>query len=172
MIGLIVARSKNNVIGKNGQIPWRIKGEQKQFKELTTGNVVIMGRRSYEEIGKPLPNRVNIVVSGSKVFEGENLITVDSLQGALEIAKQKYPEKNVYIAGGYRLFEEALPLVDKMFITEVDLVVEGGDTFFPVFNTNEFDKEVVEMGGDEVSFTRVTYTKQKQLEKEVSDIEL
>ena len=55
MIGLIVARSKNNVIGKNGQIPWRIKGEQKQFKELTTGNTVVMGRKSYEEIGHPLP---------------------------------------------------------------------------------------------------------------------
>ena len=63
MISLIVARSKNNVIGKNGQIPWKIKGEQKQFRELTTGNVVIMGRKSYEEIGHPLPNRMNIVVS-------------------------------------------------------------------------------------------------------------
>ena len=63
MIGLIVARSKNNVIGKNGNIPWKIKGEQKQFRELTTGNVVIMGRKSYEEIGHPLPNRMNIVVS-------------------------------------------------------------------------------------------------------------
>ena len=58
MIGLIVARSKNNVIGKNGNIPWKIKGEQKQFRELTTGNVVIMGRKSYEEIGHPLPNRM------------------------------------------------------------------------------------------------------------------
>ena len=63
MIGLIVARSKNNVIGKNGEIPWKIKGEQKQFKELTTGNTVIMGRKSYEEIGRPLPNRKNIIVS-------------------------------------------------------------------------------------------------------------
>jgi len=60
MIGLIVARSKNNVIGKNGEIPWKIKGEQKQFRELTTGNVVIMGRKSYEEIGHPLPNRRSI----------------------------------------------------------------------------------------------------------------
>ena len=79
MIGLIVARSKNNVIGKNGQIPWKIKGEQKQFKELTTGNVVVMGRKSYEEIGHSLPNRKNIIVSKSKNFAGENLITVGSL---------------------------------------------------------------------------------------------
>ena len=80
MVGLIVARSKNNVIGKNGQIPWRIKGEQKQFKELTTGNVVVMGRRSYEEIGHPLPNRMNIIVSRTKKFEGENLRTASSVQ--------------------------------------------------------------------------------------------
>ena len=63
MIGLIVARSKNNVIGRNGEIPWKIKGEQKFFKELTIGNIVVMGRKSYEEIGHPLPNRQNIIVS-------------------------------------------------------------------------------------------------------------
>ena len=80
MIGLIVARSKNNVIGKNGEIPWKIKGEQKQFRELTTGNVVVMGRKSYEEIGHPLPNRKNIIVSKTKNFSGENLVTVGSLQ--------------------------------------------------------------------------------------------
>lgn len=66
MIGLIIARSKNNSIGKNGEIPWKIKGEQKQFRELTTGNVVIMGRKSYEEIGHLLQNRKNVVVSKTK----------------------------------------------------------------------------------------------------------
>ena len=75
MTGLIVARSINNVIGKNGRIPWKIEGEQKQFKELTTGNIVIMGRKSYEEIGHPLPNRKTIVVSKTKEFKGENLET-------------------------------------------------------------------------------------------------
>lgn len=79
MIGLIVARSKNNVIGKNGNIPWKIKGEQKQFRELTTGNVVIMGRKSYEEIGHPLPNRMNIVVSTTTEYQGDNLVSVKSL---------------------------------------------------------------------------------------------
>ena len=77
MIGLIVARSKNNVIGKNGNIPWKIKGEQKQFRELTTGNVVIMGRKSYEEIGHPLPNRMNIVVSTTTEYQGDNLVSVN-----------------------------------------------------------------------------------------------
>ena len=71
MIALIAALSKNRVIGKEGRIPWKIKGEQKRFKELTTGNVVIMGRRSYEEIGRPLPGRITIVVSSTKDFTGE-----------------------------------------------------------------------------------------------------
>ena len=69
MIGLIVAYDKNRVIGNKGRIPWRIKGEQLRFKNLTTGNVVVMGRRSYEEIGRPLPNRLTIVVSSTKCFD-------------------------------------------------------------------------------------------------------
>jgi len=158
MIGLIVARSKNNVIGKNGQIPWRIKGEQKQFKELTTGNVVIMGRKSYEEIGHPLPNRMNIVVSGTVNDTGENLATVKSLQEALELAGT---EKDVYVSGGYRLFLEALPIVDKMYITEVDTTVEDGDTFFPEFDPEEFELEIGETGGEEIKFTRTIYTRKQ-----------
>ena len=82
--------------------PWRIKGEQKQFKELTTGNTVVMGRKSYEEIGHPLPNRMNIVVSNTAYYSGENLLTVHSLQEALDAVK----EGNVYISGGYGLFKE------------------------------------------------------------------
>ena len=159
MVGLIVARSKNNVIGKNGQIPWRIKGEQKQFKELTTGNAIVMGRKSYEEIGHPLPNRLNIIVSRTKKFEGENLITASSVQEAIALAKEKDENLNVYIAGGYGLYKEAIPFVDKMYITEVDLVVEDGDVFFPEFDADEFDLEIGETGGEEIKFTRTVYVR-------------
>jgi dihydrofolate reductase len=155
MVGLIVARSKNNVIGKNGQIPWRIKGEQKQFKELTTGNVVVMGRKSYEEIGHPLPNRKNIIVSRTKVFEGENLVTASSVEEAIAIAG----DADIYIAGGYGLYKEAIPFVDKMYITEVDIVVEDGDVFFPEFSVDDFDIEIGETGGEEIHFTRTIYTR-------------
>ena len=157
MIALIVARSKNNVIGKNGSIPWRIKGEQKQFRELTTGNVVIMGRKSYEEIGHPLPNRKNIVVSTTRQFSGENLVTVDSLREALDIAG----DEDVFVAGGYRLFEEAIPFVDVRYITEVDTVVADGDVFFPPFDENDFDLTVGETAGDDIKYTRMIYTRKK-----------
>lgn len=157
MIGLIVARSKNNVIGKNGEIPWKIKGEQKQFRELTTGNVVIMGRKSYEEIGHPFPNRKNIVVSKTKSFEDVNLVTVSSLQEALAITN----DEQVYIAGGYGLFKEALPLVDIMYITEIDMIIDNGDVFFPEFDSGEFDVAVGETSGEVVKYTRTIYTRKK-----------
>ena len=161
MVGLIVARSKNNVIGKNGKIPWKIKGEQKQFRELTTGNVVVMGRKSYEEIGHPLPNRKNIVVSKSKNFTGENLVTVGSLQEAISISNGE----KVYIAGGYGLFKEALPLVDTMYITEIDIVIENGDVFFPEFDSNEFDIAIGETGGEDIKYTRTIYTRRNNFPK-------
>ncbi len=153
MIGLIVARSKNNVIGKGGEIPWKIKGEQKQFKELTTGNIVVMGRRSYEEIGHPLPNRETIVVSRTKKFKGDNLKTAQSVEEAIKMAQGK----NVFISGGYGLYKEAIPFVDIMYITEVDLEVADGDTFFPEFNVDDFAKTVGETLGDDITYTRTTY---------------
>ncbi len=158
MIGLIVARSKNNVIGKNGQIPWRIKGEQKQFKELTTGNVVVMGRKSYEEIGHPLPNRKTIVVSRTKKYEGENLATASSVEEAIKMAG----DEKVYISGGYGLYKEAIPYVDVMYITEVQTEIEDGDTFFPEFDENDFDIEEGETGGEDIKFIRTTYTRKKK----------
>ena len=178
MVGLIVARSKNNVIGKNGQIPWRIKGEQKQFKELTTGNVVVMGRKSYEEIGHPLPNRLNIIVSRTEKYEGENLLSAPSVQEAIALAQDKEAlsragftpkgEPDIYISGGYGLYKEAVAFVDKMYITEVDTVVEDGDVFFPEFDAEAFDKKTGASGGDEIKFTRTVYTRRVQ-EKKTGD---
>lgn len=155
MIGLIVAYTKNRVIGRDGQIPWKIKGEQKRFRELTTGNVVIMGRRSYEEIGRPLPNRYTIVVSNTQKFEAENCTTVGSLEEAIRIADK---EKNIYISGGAGLYKEAIDIVDKMFITEIDAVVEG-DTYFPEFREEDFSKETECHVDGEMPYDYVTYTR-------------
>ena len=151
MIGLIVARSKNNVIGKDGKIPWNIKGEQKQFKELTTNNTIIMGRKTYEDIGRPLPNRKNIVVSRTTNFK--EVITVDSLEKAISLA-----EGNIYIIGGYNLFKEAIPLVDVMYITEVNLVIENGDVMFPEFNEDDF---TITVGEETKDYKRYIYSRKK-----------
>lgn len=154
MIALIVAFSKNQVIGNGGCIPWKIKGEQKRFKELTIGNVVIMGRHSYEEIGKPLPDRTTIVISNTKNFNSKNCFTVKSLQEGIWLAGNK----NIYIAGGAKVYKESLPLVEKMYITEIDKIIEG-DTFFPPFCKNLFFKELNKKFKGEISYTYVTYTR-------------
>ena len=141
MNSLIVAFAKNNVIGKEGKIPWNIEGEQSRFKELTTNNIVIMGRKTFEEIyqklQKPLPNRINIIISKTKQYKFKDCYTFDSLENALIFCQKEFPQKDVYISGGASLYEKALPLVEKMFITEVDLDVLG-DTFFPAFDKKEF----------------------------------
>ncbi len=161
MIGLIVAYAKNRVIGNKGQIPWRIKGEQRRFRELTTGNVVIMGRRSYDEIGHPLPNRNTIVVSKTANYEAENCVTVGSLTEAIDIAKTKWPEMNIYLSGGAGIYREGLDLADKLFVTEVELEPEG-DTFFPEFDETKYDKTVDEAVDGEIPYTYVTYTKKNE----------
>ena len=158
MTGLIVAYTKNRVIGNKGQIPWRIKGEQRRFKELTTGNVVIMGRRSYDEIGRPLPNRFTIVVSKTASYEAENCVTLPSLTEAVSYAQEHFPDKNIYLSGGAGIYREGLPLADKLFITEVDLEIEG-DTFFPEFDESLYTRTVDEEVEGEIPYKYVTYTK-------------
>lgn len=156
MIGLIVAHTKNRVIGKDGSMPWNIPGELSRFRELTTGNVVIMGRRTYESIGKPLPNRYNIILSKTQRFETENCTTAGSLEEALRIAG----DRDIFIGGGGKLYEKAIPLVDKMYITEIDAVIDG-DTFFPEFDKNEFIREVEKTVDGELPYEYVTYTRKE-----------
>lgn len=157
MIALIVARSKNNVIGRNGKIPWSIPGEQKQFRELTTGNIVVMGRKTFEEIGHPLPDRKNIVISRNAQYSYDNLIILPSLNDALEY----YSEGDIYIAGGYNLFKEAIDIVDKMYITEIDLVIENGDVFFPIFQEEDFNVQLLEENHESIPYKRLVYSRKK-----------
>ena len=157
MIALIAARSKNNVIGRNGKIPWSIPGEQKQFRELTTGNIVVMGRKTFEEIGYPLHNRKNIVISRNAQYSYDNLIVVPSLNDALDY----YSEGDIYIAGGYNLFKEVIDIVDKMYLTEIDLFIENGDVFFPIFQEEDFNVQLLEENHDTIPYKRLVYSRKK-----------
>ncbi len=160
MISLIVAFAKNNVIGKDGKIPWNIDGEQSRFKELTTNNIVIMRRKTFEEIyqklQKPLPNRINIVISKTKKYDFENCFTFNSLDAALDFCKKTVPQKDIFISGGGALYQKALPIVEKMYITEIDLEVPG-DTFFPKFSKDEFIFEEEIPVKSNVDFVYKTY---------------
>lgn len=160
MISLIVAFAKNNVIGKDGKIPWNIEREQSRFKELTTNNIVIMGRKTFEEIyqklQKPLPNRINIVISKTKKYDFENCFTFDSLDAALDFCKKTFPQKDIFISGGAALYKKALPIVEKMYITEIALEVPG-DTFFPKFLEDDFICEEEIPVKSNVDFVYKTY---------------
>ncbi len=160
MLALIAALSKNHVIGNKGVIPWKIKGEQKRFKELTTGKTIIMGKRSFEEIGKPLPNRKTIVISNTTKYEYENCITLGSLAQAIEYVGQE----DAFVAGGEQLYREALPFVDIMYLTVLDLEIEG-DTYFPCFNEKEFSLTSVEEFQGEIPYKYLTYIRNSLADK-------
>lgn len=154
MIALIAAMTPDWVIGREGRIPWNIPGEQKRFKELTMGHVIVMGRRTYEEIGRPLPGRQTIVVSTTKNFDQPGCRTAGSLKEALMLADGE----DVYISGGSRLYEEALPLADVLYLTEIESRIEG-DAYFPEFDAQKYQKCVEERHEGEIPYTYVTYRK-------------
>ncbi len=138
MINIIVAASKNHVIGKDNKLLWHLPNDLKYFKAVTSGHPVIMGRKTFESIGKPLPNRLNIIISRNQYEPQENLIYTTSLQEAITIAKAK--DEEIFIIGGGEIYRQALPLADKIHFTLVDTVIEG-DTFFPELSENDWQTE-------------------------------
>ncbi len=156
MTGIIVAYDRNRLIGKDGTMPWYIPGELKRFRALTENNVVIMGRKTYESLAGPLPDRINIVLSRSENYTGENLYTAGTLADALTMAKEKWPEKDIYIGGGANLYAQTLDIADVLYITEIDAEFEG-DTFFPEFDESKFYKTVEGRYESSVPYTYVTY---------------
>lgn len=132
-ISLIVAAAQNGVIGRNNQLIWHLPDDLKQFKRLTTGHPIIMGRKTFDSIGKPLPNRTSIVVTRQSVAEApfsESLQYVRSLEEALDVARQKDTEE-AFVIGGAEIYRLALPLADKIYLTEVKAAFEG-DAFFSI----------------------------------------
>ena len=129
MITIIAALGKNNEIGLNNDLLWRLPKDLKRFKALTTGNTIIMGRKTYESIGRPLPNRKNIVITRNKTYQAKGCLVVNSLDEALEQCKSQ----ECFIIGGASIYKEAFPIATKMELTLVDFEGEA-DTFFPTIN--------------------------------------
>ncbi len=135
-ISCIVAMTQNRVIGHGNQIPWYLPADLKYFKKITSGHAVIMGRNCFESIGRPLPNRTNIVVSRDAFFIASSCIVVRSLEEALHTAHE-LNEEEIFIIGGGQIYEQTLELWDKLYLTLVDCDCEG-DVFFPVINEDEW----------------------------------
>ena len=133
---IIVARSKNGVIGKDGDLPWHLPEDLKRFKSLTTDHAIIMGRKTWDSIGRPLPNRQNIVISrdSTKKFEGATL--APTLDAALEIVE---PHRSPFIIGGSEIYRLALDVTQTIEMTLIDAEVDG-DTFFPDLNPNDWEE--------------------------------
>jgi dihydrofolate reductase len=136
---LVVAMARNRVIGRDNALPWRLPAELAHFKRVTMGHPIIMGRKTYESIGKPLPGRMNIVVSRNRDFVAPGCTVVESLDKAYEAAGNA---EEVSIIGGTSLFEAALPTADCLHLTEVEAEVEG-DTWFPAFDRGEWTQHEV-----------------------------
>ncbi|HLT07168.1 MAG TPA: dihydrofolate reductase [Cyclobacteriaceae bacterium] len=138
-IALIVAVARNGVIGKDNQLVWKLSGDLQHFKRTTLGHFIIMGRKTYESMGKPLPGRTSIVITRDKRYEVPSPhYVVHSLDEAIAIANSLHVEQ-VFVLGGAQIFAMALPLVDEMIVTEVDARPEG-DTFFPPVDYSEWEK--------------------------------
>lgn len=130
MIAIIAAMAENCVIGRDGKIPWHLPEDMKRFRELTMGQIVVMGRRTWEEIGEPLPGRVTCLVSASCDIQQENMFTVSSLPEAVRQAERMYPERHIFLCGGASIYQEGMRLADRIYLTVLDRTVEG-DTYFP-----------------------------------------
>ena len=138
-ISIIVAKGKNNVIGRDNQLPWHLPGDLKHFKNTTIGHHVIMGRKTFESMGKPLPGRTSIVITRNEDYTvPEDHYVVHHLESALELARSKELSQ-VYVLGGAEIFKLALPLTDELVITEIDAAPEG-DTFFPAIDDQAWEK--------------------------------
>lgn len=136
---LIVATTLNHVIGKDNQMPWHLPADLTWFRQNTTGKPVIMGRKTFESIGRPLPKRINIVLSRHP-YEHEGVIWKDSLESAVDFVKDS---EEIMLIGGGELFKQYLPKADKLYLTQIQAEIEG-DTFFPEINLDEWHIEFEE----------------------------
>ncbi|MFA6081319.1 MAG: dihydrofolate reductase [Patescibacteria group bacterium] len=153
MISIIAAIGKNRELGKDNKLLWHISQDFKRFKDLTSGHVVIMGRKTYESLPekfRPLPNRINIVVTRDINFKEDGIIVCHSIEEAINSAKEKTSE--IFIIGGASIYEQGIKYADKLYLTLVDKEFSEADAFFPEYG--EFKKKVFEKShnSDDIKF--------------------
>ncbi|QQV03184.1 MULTISPECIES: dihydrofolate reductase [Chryseobacterium] len=137
MTTIVVAMGENNEIGSDNQLLWHLPKDLKHFKEITSGHPVIMGRKTYESIGKPLPNRTNIVVSRKKDWFEEGILIVGSIKEAVKFAKKI--DEEIFIIGGGTIYDQTMEIVDKLEVTLVKANLEA-DTYFPEIDSKIWKK--------------------------------
>jgi dihydrofolate reductase len=144
MVAFIVAAADNGVIGRQGQLPWHLPLDLQHFKQLSLGHPVVMGRRTFESLGRPLPGRANIVVTRQLGWTAPSCETSNSLTQALELAATKPGGEVVCVIGGGEIYQAALPTADVVYLTEVHHTVPDGDAFFPPLPPSDWREETRE----------------------------
>lgn len=148
IVSLIAALDRQRGIGKDNQLPWRLTADLKRFRELTTGHHLIVGRKTYESIGKPLPNRTMIIVTRQPDFQAEGCLIVDSIAAALALAESR-GESEVFVIGGAEIYAQTLSLADCLYLTFVEAEVEA-DAFFPAYEAAHWvERETIPHAADE-----------------------
>ncbi|CAK6475097.1 dihydrofolate reductase [Peribacillus castrilensis] len=137
MISLIVAMDQNRVIGKNNKLPWHLPADLQYFKKVTMGHPIVMGRKTFESIGRVLPGRENVIVTRNQEFKAEGCVVLHDIAQIKMFADNH--EEEVFVIGGAEIFKEILPFTDRLYITEIHETFEG-DTFFPEIDENEWDE--------------------------------
>lgn len=166
-ISIVVAISSNGVIGADGGLPWRLPSDLKRFKKDTMGKALVMGRKTWESVGRPLPGRANIVVTRQKGYIAEGADVVSSLEEAVKLARARLrclPGDEICIIGGGELYRQALDIADRMIVTHVMMEVEG-DTHFPPIDEAAWQpvsREPIAAGeGDSAAMLHVVYERRK-----------
>ncbi|WP_441003074.1 type 3 dihydrofolate reductase [Pseudocolwellia agarivorans] len=136
ILSMVVATANNRVIGKDNDMPWHLPADLAYFKKTTLGKPVIMGRKTYESIGRPLPGRQNIVISRDINYKAEGVETVTSVDAALALVSEV---EEVMVIGGGAIYQHCLPAADRLYITHIEAEIEG-DTQFPFYDTNIWKK--------------------------------
>ena len=158
MISLMVAHDPNHVIGRNNQLPWHIPEDLAYFKKHTVGKAIVMGRNTYESIGRPLPKRRNIVVSRNEELKIEGAYVVHSLEDAVKLAEEVHEE--VMVIGGEQIFRTVLPKADRLYITLVHTEFEG-DTYFPEYGEGwKLSSQSERFESGDVSFSYLIYDRE------------
>ena len=137
-ISIIVAKDKNNAIGKDDKLLVHLPKDLKMFKDKTINNIIIMGRKTFQSIGKALPNRINIIITRDKDFVAENCLIFNSIDDAIESLENNYLEKEIFIIGGGEIYKQVLLFVNKLYITEIDNIFPEANIFFPDIDMNDW----------------------------------
>lgn len=154
MITIIAACSKNRVIGANNQLLWHLPEDLKRFKNITLGYPVVMGRKTYESIGKSLPGRLNIVLTKDRNYVAENCLVYNNIWEVLDL----YEKSNLFVIGGGQIYYDFLPFVKKIELTLIDKDFEG-DTFFPILDNSWEEVKRIDSNFEDLNFSFLTFLK-------------